>query len=202
MAVLEDEHERLLGRPRAEAVGEQRLERGLADLGVERPRQLVVRDRDREHGLEQRRARNERRIDGRELALERRSLLVLRAILADAEQRSPDLLPDAVGRLRAEGRRLAERDEDAVLAAPAHELGDQARLADARVGRDPDDGSLALLRPLERGVERGELLVPPDDRELVANLPRARVPRPARERERGDRLLLALDRHVVQSAPT
>ena len=52
-------------RERAQAVDQQVLERGLAQLGVERRRQLGVRDRQAEHGVEQRRARDERRIDVR-----------------------------------------------------------------------------------------------------------------------------------------
>ena len=72
VAVLEHEHERLGRGARAQAVGEQVLERGLAQLGVERARQLGVGDRQAEHRVEQRGARDERRVDCAQGLLERR----------------------------------------------------------------------------------------------------------------------------------
>ena len=125
VAVLEHEHERLLGRAGAQAVGEERLERRLAELGLERARQLVVRDRDPEQDVEQRRSRDERLVDVGELALEGRHLRVRRVVVVETQEAPPDLPPDAVARVRPERLALAERDDVPAPPRPPHELGDE-----------------------------------------------------------------------------
>ena len=124
VAVLEHDHLRVGARERPQAVGQEALERGLAQLRVERRRQLRVRDRQAEHGVEQRRALDERRVDVGQRLLERLQLLGLGHRLRHGEQSAPDLSPDRIGRAGAERLTLAEGDEMAVAARVADELGE------------------------------------------------------------------------------
>ena len=124
-------------------------------------------------GSEQRRALDERRVDRRERALERDALLLLgRPAAVDAEQRPPDLLPDEVVGVRAERGALAEGDEAAAGPDAADELGDEARLAEARLGGDADDVAARRSSVRSSAASRAVELGPaPDDRELVAPVP-------------------------------
>ena len=168
VAVLEHENDRLLGRARTQAIHQQRLEGRLANLSLERPRQLVVRDRDPQHRPEQRSTRNERGIDSRQLTLDRLPLLRLQLPIPDPEQRPPDLLPHAIARARTEGSGLTESHHNTALARPANELGHKTRLPHTRISRDPHHRPLRLLRPPQRRIQRRQLPLAPDNRELVA----------------------------------
>ena len=163
VAVLEHEDERLFGRSRTQAVGEERLERRLAQLGVEGARQLVVRDRDAEESVEQGSTLDERRVDALELAFERAHLLRLRQLVVDAQEPAPDLAPDPVAR-RAVGLALAEGDEVPASPGPSNELCDQPRLSHPGLGGDPDHATTAFARAGEALLQGLELRRASDDR--------------------------------------
>ena len=170
MAVLEHENDRLLRRARSQALRQQVFERGLAQLGVERRGEIVVGDRDPEHGADQRRALHEAGVDRRERALDRGRLNILRLAVIDAQQAAPDLLPHRVARVRTEPRAFAKR-QHAGDRHRAHELGDQARLADPGLGHDADRAATPFERVIERHLQCCELGAPPHECELVAALP-------------------------------
>jgi len=185
VAVLEHEHERLASRPPAEALDEEVLEGRLPQLRVERARQVALLNRQPEHGVEQRYARNERRIDVPHRALEKAHLLELRQALVDPKEGTRDLLPHDVARV-AERLTLAERNGRPAGAGAAHELGDESRLAHPGLCGEPDDAPMAGARGGEAGFEHVQLGAPPHHRELVAHgAPRAAAGA-AGELERGD----------------
>ena len=62
------------------------------------------------------------------------------------QQAPPDLAPDEVARVRAERLALPERDEQPAPAGDPDELRDEARLAHAGLGGDPDDPAVARER--------------------------------------------------------
>ena len=201
VAVLEHQHERLLARPRLQALREQPLERRLAELGVERPRQSVVRDGEAEERAEQRQALHERRIDGLEDARHAEYLVLLRLLVVDAPQTAPDLLPDVVARVRAERRAGADGDRAIRLAQGVHELGHEPGLAEARLGGDADDHAAPLERVLEGRVECGELPATPDELELLVRpAPRAQAGEPD-ERVGRDSVRLAAYLQVGKALP-
>ena len=101
VTILEHEHERALVCSRTKAFGEEALERSLAELRVELRREVIVDERQIEKTREQRRAWYERRIDGRQLLLQRLHLLLFRHAAVEAEQCRPDLTPDKVARVLA-----------------------------------------------------------------------------------------------------
>ena len=203
VAVLEHEHERLFGRSRAQAVGEQRLERRLAQLRRRSERVSSL------SGIEMpstRRASGARGrsdgIDALELALERARLLALRQLVVDAEERAPDLAARPGSCVRAEGLALAE--------------GDEVRRGAWRVERTRRPAATCPCRPRRRPRSRNRCLrargrsAPPgsassarapDDRQLVARAAPRRPRRDAGELENGDRRLLALDRQVGKPVP-
>ena len=201
MTVLEHQDERLAGGPVAEARREQVLERRLAQLRVERGRQVVVRDLQPEDGLEQGSAGHERGVDRLERGLDPPTLLGVRVGVLDAEQAPPDLAPDEVARIRAERLALPERDEDAAPPGAPDELRDEARLAHAGFRGDPDDPALSREGGLETLVEGCELGAPADELQLVAD-PAPRSPlQGAGQLVRHDRPAPALDRQVRQALP-
>ena len=103
--------------------------------------------------------------------------------------------------MRAERRALAEGDEAAAGADATDELGDQPRLAEARVGADADGVAAALDCAVERRGQGGELGAAPEDVELVAPAAPRDVAAAPGERVDGDGLGLALQLERRQRLP-
>ena len=125
VAVLHHQDQRPAPGARTQARDEEILERGLAELRVERAGEVVVRQREPDDLAEQWRAGHEVGIDRAKLLLELRDLDVLRAVVRETEERAPDLAPREVARRRAVGLALTERHELAPAAGRADELGDE-----------------------------------------------------------------------------
>ena len=201
MAVLEHGDERRLAGARLQAGREEVLERRLAQLRVELAGQVRVGDRQSDDLVEQWHAGDEGGIDRREMPLERRHLLLAGVALLEAKQPAPDLAPHEVRRLGAVGLALAERHDLPAAADVAHELGDEARLAHAGLGGDPDDASPAGGGLLEQPLQRCELGTPPDEPQLEPGLaPRCPLERAAKVPDL-DRGCLAFHRHVRKASP-
>ncbi len=90
---------------------QQRLERGLTQLGIEVACQLVVRDREVDHRAEEWQPGDEPGIDCGQPALERGHLSGRRVAVAQPKQRAPDLPPGEIAGGPAERLTLAERHQ-------------------------------------------------------------------------------------------
>ena len=201
MAVLEHEDERPALGACAQARDEEILQRGLAELRVERAGEVVVRQREPDELTEKRRARHEVGIDRAKLVLEVRDLGVLRAVVHETEERAPDLPPREVARRRSVGLALPERHELAASAGCSDELGDEPRLAEPRLGGDPDDPPLALDRLIEQPPEVRELVGAAEHGQPVADLTGGCPPRRAEQCVRHYGLGLALRHERGQRLP-
>ena len=134
VAVLEDEDDRLLGGPRPEDDREEVLERGLAELRVDRPRSASM-SGDLDADERPRAAARARRAPGRSPRATSGSAPPgppRRSSSSSFEQAPPDLAPDEVARVRPERLALAERDEEAAPARDPDELRDQAATCPCR----------------------------------------------------------------------
>ena len=174
---------------------EQPLERRLAQLGVERRGELVVGDGEPER--RRRAAARAARALGRSPRAPRWArLLGLGASAVEAEQRSPDRAPDDVAHVGAEGLALARATRRRAAGA-ARRLGQQARLAHPRLGRDRRRRPVAArharaARRSARARRRGR---PSAARPASgARAARSRCPGPEDRHRRG----LALDRQRRQ----
>ncbi len=201
VGVLDHDDHGLRRRACPQRVGQQRLERRLAELGVEAAREVVVGERDAEDGLEQRHPGDERGVDGGQLRLQPRAVGGLGVVVLEAQQAAPDLTPGEVGGVAAVGLALPERDEHAPAARGADELRDQAGLAHAGLGGDPQHAAPLRERVGQPGVEPGELRAAPHEAQLVAGLAPRHALQRAVERPRLHGCGLALDAEVRQSLP-
>ena len=152
MDVLEDEHERLrLAQSTQQA--EQELEHAAL-----RERALVA----GLGGVELRQERRETRCAAAEL------------VRAQAAQGTDDR---GVGQLAVtEVHAVAGEHARALFAGAGAQLGDQARLADARLARDQHDRRAPVGRALERRAEPGQLALAPN--EVRTRDPLGQLPRP------------------------
>ena len=123
-------------------------------------------------------------------ALERATTLVLVGGAGHAEQAAGEAAHRVAAGLGAEVEHRGGVARKAEGAGAGDELGDQARLADARVAADDDDAAaLALGAGLGEGAEVAQLLVAADERRFAATRRLAR----AAHAPGDERLLLALD---------
>ena len=126
---------------------------------------------------------------------------MLRTVVVDAQHAPPDLAPNAVTRVRSERLTLTERDERGLVSRPTHEFGEEPRLPETRLCRDSDDASTAASRLSEPGLERLELGLTADDRQLIPRLTSHAAARNRRQRADGDRSRLAFHLQVVEPLP-
>ena len=140
--VLHDDSHRAGRRPREQQPSQQVLQRGLAQLALERRGQVAVGHRDAEHRPEQRRAGHEPRV---ELAHGDDHRVGV-AVDVEAQQVGPDLAPRGVRRrLGGDRAGLPRRHEHAVRDQLADQLGHQPGLAGAGLGLDDHDLAAAGL---------------------------------------------------------
>ena len=95
----------------------------------------------------------------------RRDVELLEREVADQLGPEPERRAAALARRAAEVERRARRGGGAVGAGALEQLEDEAGLADARVGRDRDDGAPARARLVPRREQLGELPLATDERQ-------------------------------------
>ncbi len=201
VAVLEHHDDRLRARPGAQVFDQQSFERGLAQLRIERRREIVVGNGQVEQPAEQRRPGHEAGVDRREFGLQRADLRSLGQVVVKAKQRRPDRAPDEIAGVRTVRLALADGDDTAPPRSDPGEFGRQTRLPHARLGRDADDAAATSERLVELRTDRVEFRPAADDREVGAGRRARCVPLRAGQRKHGHRLGLALDRHRGQRVP-
>src|SRR5262249_9115052 len=94
--IFKRDRQRLLPGAEAYTADQQRLERGLAQLGVERESELVLGDRQVEHGAQERSAQRKLRVEQADLAEQCGDPLLSRRRWIELEEILPDRLPGEV----------------------------------------------------------------------------------------------------------